>query len=60
MMSPQPRSPQDAARPYPWNVSMGHFMWQKELCRDVKVKDLEMGDYPGLPGWAINATTVCL
>lgn len=29
-----------------------HFIWQRELFRCHQVKGLEMGDYPGLSGWA--------
>lgn len=32
-------------------------MWQKGFCRCDQIKDLEMGDFPGLSGWAFNVIT---
>ena len=38
--------------PNPWNLKICHLIWQKGFCRCHEVKDLEMGHYPGLSGWA--------
>lgn len=33
---------------------------QRDLADRIKVKDLEMGDYPGLSEWTLNVNTMLL